>query len=64
MGGITGPLLFGHLIHSGDADLVAVGFLVGAAVMALGGPAEVFFGVRAEQQSLENIARPLTAEEA
>ncbi len=64
MGGTTGPLLFGHLIHSGDADLVAVGFLVGAAVMALGGPAEVFFGVRAEQQSLENIARPLTAEEA
>ncbi len=62
--GITGPLLFGHLIHSGDADLVAVGFLVGAAVMAPGGPAEVFFGVRAEQQSLENIARPLTAEEA
>ncbi|MEV2227416.1 MFS transporter [Streptomyces phaeochromogenes] len=64
VGGITGPLLFGHLIHSGDADLVAIGFLVGAAAMALGGLAEVFFGVRAEQQSLENIARPLTAEEA
>ncbi|MGW3724392.1 MFS transporter [Streptomyces sp. F001] len=64
VGGITGPLLFGHFIHSGDATLVAVGFLVGAAAMALGGIAEVFFGVRAEQQSLENIARPLTAEEA
>jgi MFS family permease len=63
-GGITGPLLFGHLIHSGDADLVAVGFLIGAAAMALGGVAEAFFGVRAEQQSLENIARPLTAEDA
>ncbi|MEV5932773.1 MFS transporter [Streptomyces sp. NPDC052079] len=64
VGGITGPLLFGHLIQSGNADLVAIGFLVGAAAMALGGLAEVFFGVRAEQQSLENIARPLTAEEA
>lgn len=64
VGGITGPLLFGHLIHTGNADLVAIGFLVGAAAMALGGLAEVFFGVRAEQQSLENIARPLTAEEA
>ncbi|MEV5397993.1 MFS transporter [Streptomyces cellulosae] len=64
VGGITGPLLFGHLIHTGNADLVAIGFLVGAAAMAMGGLAEVFFGVRAEQQSLENIARPLTAEEA
>ncbi|MFJ8075071.1 MFS transporter [Streptomyces sp. NPDC096176] len=64
VGGITGPLLFGHFIHSGDAGLVAVGFLVGAAAMALGGVAELLFGVRAEQQSLENIARPLTAEEA
>ncbi|MDI9835136.1 MFS transporter [Streptomyces sp. KAU_LT] len=64
VGGITGPLLFGHLIHSGDTDLVAIGFIVGAAAMALGGLAEVVYGVRAEQQSLENIARPLTAEEA
>ncbi|MGW0087077.1 hypothetical protein [Streptomyces sp. NPDC003393] len=43
---------------------MAIGFLVGAAAMALGRVAEVFFGVRVEQQSLENIARPLTAEEA
>lgn len=64
VGGITGPLLFGHFIHSGDAALVALGFIIGAVAMALGGLAEVFFGVRAEQQSLENIALPLTAEEA
>jgi MFS family permease len=63
-GGIAGPLLFGHLIHSGEADKVAIGFFVGAGAMALGGIAELLFGVRAEQQSLENIARPLTAEEA
>ena len=64
VGGIAGPLLFGHFIHSGDADQVATGFFIGAGAMALGGIAELFFGVRAERQSLENIAKPLTAEEA
>jgi hypothetical protein len=64
VGGITGPLLFGQLIHSGNADHVATGFFVGAAAMALGGLAELLFGVRAEQQSLEDIAEPLTAAEA
>jgi MFS family permease len=64
VGGITGPALFGHFIHSGNVHLVAVGFFIGAGAMALGGIAELIFGVRAEQQSLERIARPLTAEEA
>jgi MFS family permease len=64
VGGITGPLLFGHFIHSGKASHVATGFLIGAAAMALGGVAELCFGVRAEQRSLEDIATPLTAEVA
>ncbi len=63
-GGIVGPVLFGHLIHSGSLHLVAIGFFIGAGAMALGGIAELLFGVRAEQQSLENIAKPLTVEEA
>jgi MFS family permease len=63
IGGITGPALFGQFIHSGSADQVATGFFIGAVVMALGGLAELRFGVRAEQKSLEAIARPLTAEE-
>jgi MFS family permease len=63
-GGIVGPLLFGHLIASGSQDQVAIGFFVGAAVMALGGIAELFFGVKAEQKQLEDIAEPLTAEGA
>ena len=37
IGGITGPLLFGALIGSGQRSLVAVSFLIGAAVMAIGG---------------------------
>ncbi|HEX6388491.1 MAG TPA: MFS transporter [Solirubrobacteraceae bacterium] len=60
-GGITGPLLFGHLIDTGDAANVAIGFFIGAGVMALGGIAEIFFGVRAENVGLEDIATPLTA---
>jgi hypothetical protein len=38
-----------------------IGFLIGATVMAIGGIAEIFLGVRAEQQGLEDIAAPLTA---
>ena len=64
VGGIAGPVIFGALIHSGDVSKVATGFFIGAAAMALGGIAELRFGVRAEQQSLEDIARPLTAEDA
>jgi MFS family permease len=62
VGGISGPLLFGHFIHSGSADQVATGFLIGAGAMALGGVAELLWGVRAEQRSLEDIAPPLSAE--
>ncbi|MEA2180997.1 MAG: hypothetical protein QOF69_182 [Solirubrobacteraceae bacterium] len=63
VGGISGPLLFGQFIHSGNPEQVATGFLIGAAAMALGGLAELRYGVRAERQSLEDIATPLTAEQ-
>jgi MFS family permease len=64
VGGITGPLLFGHLIGSGERSQVAIGFFIGAGVMALGGIVELMFGVKAEQQKLEDIAEPLTVGEA
>jgi MFS family permease len=64
VGGIAGPLLFGKLIATGDEGQVAIGFLIGAAVMALGGVAELLFGVKAEGEQLEDIAKPLTAEDA
>ena len=63
-GGIAGPLLFGHLINTGELNAVAIGFFVGAVVMAIGGIAELAFGVKAEQRQLEEIAEPLTAEGA
>jgi MFS family permease len=64
LGGIIGPVLFGQLINSGARTAVAIGFAIGAAVMALGGVAELVFGVKAEGAALEDIAKPLSAEEA
>jgi MFS family permease len=60
VGGISGPYLFGQFIHSGSIDQLATGFLIGAGAMALGGIAELLFGIRAEGRSLEAIAEPLT----
>ncbi len=62
-GGIAGPLLFGQLIGTEQRSYVMIAFLIGAGVMALGGIAELFLGVRAEKADLESIAQPLTAEE-
>ena len=64
IGGITGPLVFQKLGESGDVSQVMIAYFIGAAVMAVGGIAELILGVRAEQQPLENIAKPITAEEA
>ena len=64
VGGVSGPLLFGHWIDSGSKMLVSVAFYIGAAVMLVGGIAEVFFGVKAERATLEDIALPMTAAEA
>jgi len=64
LGGIIGPLLFGHLIATNDRNMVMLAFLIGAGVMALGGVAELFLGVRAENTQLEDVAKPLTAAEA
>lgn len=63
IGGITGPLLFGPLISTGSVGLVALAFAIGSVLMIFGGVAELMFGVKAEGAQLEDIARPLTAEE-
>ncbi len=64
VGGITGPYLFGKMIESGEESQVAIAFFIGAGVMALGGIVELLFGVKAEGEDLESIAKPLTAEDA
>jgi MFS family permease len=63
IGGITGPLLFGQLIESEDRHLAALSFVIGAAVMAFGGVAELALGIKAEGQNLEDLAVPLTTAE-
>jgi MFS family permease len=66
-GGISGPLLFGKLIEDASASKditgIAIGYFIGAALMIGGGIVEAILGVKAEGQSLENIAKPLTAED-
>src|SRR4051794_8080253 len=63
IGGITGPQVFQKLGESNTSGVVTA-YLIGAAVMAVGGIVELFLGVRAEQRRLEDIAKPITAEEA
>ena len=64
IGGISGPLLFGNLIGSGNVGHVAIAFYIGSGVMALGGITEIFWGIAAEGQQLEDVAKPLTVGDA
>lgn len=68
IGGIAGPLLFGKLIDDAtdgkDITQIAVGYFIGAALMIGAGIVAIFLGVRAEGETLEDIAKPLTAVDA
>lgn len=64
IGGISGPVLFGQLIGSGERHLAVLSFLIGAIVMAIAGVVELFLGVKAEGQKLEDLAQPLTTADA
>jgi MFS family permease len=63
-GGISGPLLFSALVGTGKVSDTVLAFSIGASLMILAGLVELFLGVKAERQSLEDIAQPLTAEDA
>jgi len=63
-GGISGPLLFSALVGTGRVSDTVLAFSIGASLMILAGLVELFLGVKAERQSLEDIAQPLTAEDA
>jgi MFS family permease len=62
-GGITGPLLFAKLVGTGKVFDTAIAFVTGASLMIIGGIVEIVLGVKAERQSLESIAQPLTAQD-
>jgi MFS family permease len=61
VGGIVGPVLYGHNIATGNRTTVFYGYLLGACLMILGGLTEIWLGVNAEQRQLESVAEPLTA---
>jgi MFS family permease len=60
-GGITGPLLFAHLVGTGKVGDTALAFVIGAVLMILAGLVELVLGVKAERRSLESLATPLSA---
>jgi MFS family permease len=64
VGGAAGPLVFGKLLGGADPTGVAVGYWIAAGLMAAAAVTEIVFGVDAEQQSLVEIAEPLSAQEA
>ncbi len=61
LGGITGPIIFGQLIGTGDRGSLVIGYLVAAGLMVLAALVELALGVKAERRSLEDLAMPLTA---
>ena len=60
--GAIGPIFYGWLIGEGeDPGKLFIGYLIGAAVMIIGGVVEAVLGVDAEGKSLEDVASPLSA---
>ncbi|WP_254062559.1 MFS transporter [Acidobacterium sp. S8] len=55
-GGVSGPLIFGHLIGSGSRALLFSGYVFGAVAMAAAGLAQAVWGIAAERKPLEMIA--------
>jgi hypothetical protein len=58
---IAAPWTFGKLIETSSYGLVTVAFVIGGAIMALGGIVEIFLGVEAARKPLEAVARPINA---
>ncbi len=59
-GGVAAPYLFAALIGSGERGNVFLGYLFGAALMVGAAIVELLIGVKAERQSLEAVARPIS----
>ena len=64
IGGVAAPAVFGALIEGGNRSDMFIAYLLSAGLMIFAAIVEIFLGVKAEGQSLESVATPLTAEEA
>jgi MFS family permease len=63
LGGVGAPLFFGVLIAGGSRVHIALGYLLGAALMLAGALCEHFIGVEAAGKSLESVSKPLQSAE-
>ncbi len=59
VGGIVGPLLFAHLIGSGERSQIAWGYAFGATLMLFAAAVAWRWGLAGERRSLEDLATPI-----
>jgi MFS family permease len=62
IGGTIGPIVFGQVLGT-ESSGIMVGVLIAAGLMMIAAVVEAIFGVAAEQESLEDVAPPLSAQE-
>jgi len=60
VGGVIGPVLLSMLISTGSRASVAIGYLIGAALMMGAAVVEAIWGIAAERKPLEEVSRPLS----
>jgi MFS family permease len=60
LGGSIAPSIFGHLIETGSAWHVSLGYILAAVLLLAAAAVEFKLGVDAEGKSLESIADPLS----
>jgi len=63
IGGVAAPAIFGALIEGGNRADMFIAYLLSAGLTIFAAIVEIFLGVKAEGQSLEGVATPLTAVE-
>jgi MFS family permease len=63
IGGFAAPALLGSLIGSGSREAVFFGYAGAGLLMGVGALAALLLAVNAERKSLEEVARPLCAED-
>jgi MFS family permease len=63
IGGVAGPVVFGHLISAGGTTPLFYGYIFAAALMIGAALVEVAIGVKSERRSLESVAAPLASVE-
>ena len=61
VGGTAAPLLFGYLLETGSPWGLAAGYVLAGVLMLVAALVEVFYGIDAENRSLEAIADPLSS---